>query len=132
MLLGLVALGNRCVGRSDAALATVESALAMASDAGQPLYDAELHRLAGELVAELRDPEDPEVEQRFERALEVARSQQAKSYELRAAMSLGGLLQRRGDSGRARELLGGVYDWFSEGFDTPDLMEAKALLDEWS
>ena len=66
----------------------------------------------------------------FERALTVARAQQAKSWELRAAMSMGRLWRDQGKQDAARELLAPIYDWFTEGFDTLDLKEAKALLDE--
>ena len=68
----------------------------------------------------------------YQKALELARSQRAKSWELRAAISLSRLWTRRGQQKEAQELLQGIYDWFTEGFDTPDLIDAKALLDELS
>ena len=75
-------------------------------------------------------PDMAKAEAHFERALMVARSQQAKSWELRAATSLAGLWQCQGKSDKARDLLAPVYGWFTEGFDTLDLKEAKALLNE--
>ena len=89
---------------------------------------ADLHRLHGVLLLWQAVPDAPQAEARFEQALTVARRQQAKSYELRAAMSLARLWQRQGKRAEARELLAPVYDWFTEGFDTADLQEAKALL----
>ena len=68
----------------------------------------------------------------FQQALDIAHRQQAKSLELRAAMSLGRLWQRQGKTEHARQLLTGVYAWFTEGFDTADLQEAKALLEQWA
>ena len=77
-------------------------------------------------------PSLAEVEACFQQALDIARRQQAKSLELRAALSLSRLWQRQGERAQARQLLAEVYGWFTEGFDTADLQEAKALLDEWS
>jgi len=93
-------------------------------------FEAELHRTAGEIA--LRSPEHnaAKAETYFERALAVARQQQAKSWELRAAMSLARLWRDQGKPQQARALLAPVYGWFSEGFDTRDLKEAKALLNE--
>ena len=76
------------------------------------------------------EPEKAKAEEYFDRALEVARKQQAKSWELRAAMSMARLWRDQGKRDEARELLAPVYGWFTEGFDTLDLKEAKALLDE--
>jgi predicted ATPase len=92
-------------------------------------YEAEIYRLRGVLL--LRQPETPpaEAETWLQRALDVARRQQAKSLELRAAMSLSRLWQQRGKRHEARELLAPIYGWFTEGFDTADLQEAKALLE---
>jgi len=67
----------------------------------------------------------------FQKALELARQQSAKSWELRAAMSLGRLWQQQNQKAEARQLLSEVYNWFTEGFDTADLQEAKALLEQW-
>jgi len=92
-------------------------------------WEAEIHRLRGVLL--LQQPETPQAEAEacFQQALDVARSQQAKSFELRAATSLARLWQQQGQRAEARELLAPVYDWFTEGFDTADLQDAKALLD---
>ncbi len=93
-------------------------------------WEAELYRLQGDWLGQ--DAERPQregAEANFLRALEVARGQQAKSLELRAAMSLGRLWQEQGKRDDARTLLVLVYNWFTEGFDTADLQEAKVLLD---
>jgi len=93
-------------------------------------WEAELYRWQGELLGqEAERPQWEGAEAHFLRALEVARSRQAKSLELRAAMSLGRLWQEQGKRDDARALLVPVYHWFTEGFDTADLLEAKALLD---
>jgi predicted ATPase len=84
------------------------------------------------LQLQLPIPDVPQAEVCFQRALDVARRQQAKALELRAAMSLSRLWQRRGKREEARQVLAEVYGWFTEGFDTPDLQEAKALLEELS
>ncbi len=89
-----------------------------------------MHRLKGELLLQHTVAQPGEAEACFQRALEIARRQQAKSLELRAAMSLSRLWQRQGKGAAARQLLAQVYDWFTEGFDTADLQEAKALLEE--
>jgi predicted ATPase len=92
--------------------------------------EAELHRIAGEISLKSPEPDAPKAERHFERALSVARQQQATSWELRAAMSLARLWRDQGKPQQARELLAPVYGWFTEGFDTLDLKEAKALLEE--
>jgi predicted ATPase len=84
----------------------------------------------GELLLIQLPPDAAEAEASLQRALEVARSQSAKSFELRAATSLARLWQRQGKRDEARDLLAPIYDWFTEGFGTPDLKDAKALLDE--
>jgi predicted ATPase len=91
-------------------------------------WEAELHRLRGELLLRQAIPDAPQAAACFQQALTVARRQQAKSWELRAAMSLSRLWQHQGKRAEARELLTPVYGWFTEGFDTADLQEAKALL----
>ena len=93
-------------------------------------WEAEVHRIGGEIALMSDDPDAAKAEDYFERALDVARQQQAKSWELRAAMSMARLWRSQGKSRQARELLAPVYGWFTEGFDTLDLKEAKALLDE--
>ena len=93
-------------------------------------YEADVHRVAGQitLIAPQRDA--AKAEAHFERALAVARQQEAKSWELRAAMSMARLWRDQGKQDEARDLLAPVYGWFTEGFDTLDLKEAKALLEE--
>ena len=93
-------------------------------------YAPELHRMMGEIALKSPDPDASKAEAYFERALAVARQQQAKSWELRASMSLARLWRDQGKPQQARELLAPVYGWFTEGFDTRDLKEAKALLYE--
>jgi predicted ATPase len=91
---------------------------------------AELYRLKGELLLQLFSDNHTEAVACFQQALDVAQSQQAKSWELRAATSLARLWQQQGKRQEAHDLLGPVYNWFTEGFDTADLKDAKALLDE--
>ena len=95
-------------------------------------YEAEVHRIAGEIALLSPEPDAAKAEVYFERALGVARAQQAKSWELRAAMSMARLWHDQGMREKARALLAPVYGWFTEGFDTRDLKEAKALLDALS
>jgi predicted ATPase len=90
----------------------------------------ELYRLKGELLLTRSAEHHTEAERCFRQALEIARRQQAKSLELRAAMSLSRLWQRQGKHAAAHKLLAPIYGWFTEGFDTADLQEAKTLLDE--
>jgi predicted ATPase len=90
----------------------------------------EAHRLRGELLLRQAAPEAVQAEGCFQQALAMARRQQAKSWELRAAMSLSRLWQQQGKRAEARQLLAGIYGWFTEGFDTADLQEAQALLEE--
>ena len=92
--------------------------------------EAEVHRAAGEVELMSPQADTTRAEQYFKRALTVARQQQAKSWELRAAMSMARLWRDQGKRDEARDLLAPVYGWFTEGFDTRDLKEAKALLDE--
>jgi class 3 adenylate cyclase/predicted ATPase len=92
--------------------------------------EAEIHRTAGEIALMSPEPDVAKSQDYFERALEVARAQQAKSWELRAATSMARLWREQGKRDEARELLAPVYGWFTEGFDTLDLKQAKALLDE--
>jgi predicted ATPase len=89
-----------------------------------------LHRLQGALLLHQGSPAVHQAEQCFQQALEVARCQQAKSFELRAALSLSRLWRQQDKHQQARDLLAPIYNWFTEGFDTVDLQEAKALLEE--
>jgi predicted ATPase len=93
-------------------------------------WEVELYRLKGELL--LMQGDDAEVEASLQKAIEVARCQSAKSWELRATVSLCRLWQEQGRMDEARQMLAEIYGWFTEGFDTPDLQEAKALLEELS
>jgi len=93
--------------------------------------EAELLRLKGELLR-LKGADEREVEECFRSAIKIAQGQKAKSLELRAVMSLSRLLQKQGKKDEAKALLEEVYGWFTEGFDRPDLQEAKALLAELS
>ena len=92
--------------------------------------EAEVHRTAGEIALMLPEPDVAKAEEHFEHALVVAREQQAKSWELRAAMSMARLWRDQGKRQQAYDLLAPVYGWFTEGFDTLDLKEAKALLEQ--
>ena len=92
--------------------------------------EAEVHRIAGEITLLTREPDAAKAQAYFDRALTVARQQQAKSWELRAAMSMARLWRNQGKVQQARELLAPVYGWFTEGFETRDLKDAKALLEE--
>jgi predicted ATPase len=96
----------------------------------QRWYEAETNRMAGEIALQSSVPDRGKAEAYFNSALAVARAQQAKSWELRAAMSLARLWRDQGKPQQARELLAPVYGWFTEGFETRDLKEAKALLEE--
>ena len=95
-------------------------------------YAAELSRLKGALLLQQAVPDAAQAEACFQQALDVARQQQAKSWELRAATSLARLWQQQGKRQEAHDLLAPIYDWFTEGFDTLDLIDAKALLDALS
>ena len=117
-------------GNTDEAVTALEAAVAHCECTGDALWEPEVHRLIGELLLR-RHPSAPDrAEVSYRRAIERARSQEAKSWELRAATSLARLWRDQGKPAEARELLAPVYGWFTEGFDTLDLKEAKALLDE--
>jgi predicted ATPase len=106
----------------------------MASAGAQPVVlaveDMQVNRVVGEIALKLPDPDIAKAEVYFDRALVVARAQQAKSWELGAAMSMARLWRDQGKRDEARKLLAPVYGWFTEGFDTLDLKEAKKLLEE--
>jgi class 3 adenylate cyclase/predicted ATPase len=114
----------------DDAWRCVGEAMTMVETTKERWTEAEIHRLAGEIALKSPKPDAAKAEAYFERALAVARAQQAKSWELRAAMSMARLWRDQGKRDAARDLLAPVYGWFTEGFDTLDLKEAKALLDE--
>ncbi len=128
--LALLAKASAQVGQPEAGLALLTEALAMANDKGECRWDAELYRLKGEILLVRSAEHHTEAEACFCQALDIARRQQAKSWELRAAISLARLWQRQGKHAAAHELLAPIYGWFTEGFDTADLQEAKVLLEE--
>jgi predicted ATPase len=117
-------------GQAKEGLEVLAEALAAVHTTGERFYEAELYRLKGELLLTLSRENSGEAEICFHEALEIARRQQAKSLELRAAMSLSRLWRQLGRPEEARQLLAEVYGWFTEGFETADLREAKALLAE--
>jgi predicted ATPase len=145
--LALLAEAYGKVGPLEEGLSVLAEALVIVDKTGERYYEAELYRLKGQLTLqqfqvssfkfqvpkspkpEVRGPE-AEAEECFLKAIEIARKQQAKSLELRAVMSLSRLWQQQGKKDEARQMLAEIYGWFTEGFDTVDLQEAKALLEE--
>ncbi|MBN1402550.1 MAG: hypothetical protein JXA74_17045, partial [Anaerolineae bacterium] len=116
-------------GRAEEGLALLDEALEQVERTGERWEEAELRRLQGELLRQRGD--DPEaVEECYRQAIAVAQRQEARSWELRATTSLARLLRDQGRAAEAREALAAIYGWFTEGFDTPDLVEARALLAE--
>jgi predicted ATPase len=113
-------------------LTVLAEALTLVDKTGEHLYEPELYRLKGALLLQQSLDNHTEAQSCFQHALDVARAQQAKSLELRAATSLSRLWQQQGKRNDARRLLSAVYTWFTEGFDTTDVQEAKALLEELS
>jgi predicted ATPase len=116
-------------GHTAEGLTVLAEALAAVEKTGERFYEAELHRLQGELLLQQVNPDEDQAETCFHQALAIASHQQAKSLELRAAMSLARLWQQQGARAEASALLAPVYGWFTEGFDTADLQEATALLE---
>jgi predicted ATPase len=127
---GLLGLAEALARKNEhgAALVVARDGLKVQEETGLRMWEPELHRLAGVALFGLSQLEDAETA--FQEGVRAARHQQAKAYELRAAMSLARLRRDQGRRSEARDLLAPVYGWFTEGFDTPDLKEAKALLDE--
>jgi predicted ATPase len=130
--LALLAEAYGKAGRAEEGLHVVAEGLATAAQTREGFFEAEQCRLQGELLLAHAVPKHPVAESSFQQALTVARRQQAKSLELRAAMSLARLWQRQGKCTAAHDLLAPIYGWFTEGFDTPDLRDARMLLDELS
>ena len=146
-LLALLAEAHGKVGQAEEGLTALVEALARVEKSGERFYEAELYRLKGTLTlqkfqvssskfqvqgspaSEVRSPES-EAEECFLRAIAIARKQQAKSLELRAVMNLARLWRQQGKTEEARQMLAEIYGWFTEGFDTADLKDAKALLEE--
>lgn len=127
--LALLAEAYRIGGQPAEGLHVLAESMTMAHAIGEGWYEAEQHRLKGELLLALSADYHAEAEACFQQALAIARRQQAKSWELRAATSLARLWQCQSKRAEARELLAPVYGWVTEGFDTADLQEAKALLE---
>jgi predicted ATPase/class 3 adenylate cyclase len=130
LFLGLLAEACGRAGQVEAGLGAMHEALEAMQTTEERLYEAEVYRLRGALLLQQSAAQQGEAEESFYQALAVARRQQAKSLELRAAVSLSRLWQQQGKRQEAHDLLAPVYHWFTEGFDTVDLQEAKTLLDE--
>ncbi len=128
--LGTLAEAQAKVGQLREGLTTLNQALVFVEQTGERYSEAELHRVRGDLLH--MQGNDAGAEDSYRKAIEVARGQQAKSWELRATVSLCRLLQTQGKGEEAKQALAEVYSWFTEGFDTPDLKEAHALLQELS
>jgi adenylate cyclase len=120
------------LGQAEAALGLLDEAFTAVKVTGEGVWEAELHRLKAESLLAQADENRQEAEASLLHAISVARGQQAKSLELRSATSLGRLWQLRGKREDARRIVTEVYGWFTEGLDTKDLQEAKALLDQLS
>jgi predicted ATPase len=118
--------------RFDEARILLDKGIELINKAEHRMHEAEIYRELGELQRQMLDPDVAAAEASFCKALEVARAQEAKGWELRAAMSLARLWQTQGKCGEGYELLAPIYNWFTEGFDTKDLKDAKALLKELS
>jgi predicted ATPase len=121
---------NAEIGQFDDARRGIGEAMAAVETAKERWCEAEVNRIAGEIALLSPEPDLAKAEAYFERALAVAREQQAKSWELRAAMSMARLWRDQGRRPQARDILAPVYGWFTEGFGTLDLKQAKAMLDE--
>ena len=130
LLLSHLTLAYAEVGHFEDAWRSADEAEAAVQKTGERWFEAEVHRVPGEVALKSTNRDAAKAETHFDRALAVARKQQAKSWELRAAMSMARLWRDQGRRDEARELLAPVYGWFTEGVDTLDLKEAKALLDE--
>jgi predicted ATPase len=123
------------VGQAEEGLTALAEALTVVHKSGERFYEAELYRLKGELTLQQGEMHgsrshdvEAEAEACFQKAIEITRKQHAKSLELRAVMSLARLWQQQGKRAEAHQLLSAIYGWFTEGFDTKDLQEAKSLL----
>ena len=129
-MLSYLARAHADLGQFDDAWRCIGEAMTAVQTTKESWFEAELNRMAGEIALLSPEPDAAKAEEYFERALSLARAQQAKSWELRAAMSMARLWRDQGKPQQARELLAPVYGWFTEGFDTLDLKEAKTTLDE--
>jgi predicted ATPase len=128
--LSYLASAHAELGQFDDAARCIGEAMTAVEATKERWFEAEINRIAGEIALRSSERDAAKAQNYFERALEVARRQQAKSWELRAAMSMARLWRNQGKPQQAREVLAPVYGWFTEGFDTLDLKEAKALLDQ--
>jgi len=126
--LSMLAEAYGTAGQPAVGVTVVTEALAPPEANSERMWEAGIHRLQGELLLRLPGDHDAEAEACFRRALDVARTQQARSWELRTAVSLARLWQQHGRGAEAHQLLAPIYGWFTEGFDTADLQEARALL----
>jgi len=126
--IALLAAACEIAGQIDEALSLMDEALQIVERTGERWFAAELNRHKGQLL--LRQGHSEAAEELYQKALSIAAEQEAKLWELRAAVSLARLRRDQGRPAEARDLLAPVYGWFTEGFDTPDLKEAKSLLDE--
>jgi len=131
-LLALLAEAHGTIGEPEAGLDVLKEALALADTTDERWCEAELYRLKGELLLQQNSANQTEAEACFHQAIAIAQNQQAKSFELRTATSLARLWQQQGKRQEAHDLLAPVYNWFTEGFDTADLKDAKMLLDTLS
>jgi predicted ATPase len=130
--LALIADAYGAARQFEDAFSALDEALEWVQRNDERLYLAEVHRIRGELLLRQATPDTAQAERCFEQALAVARDHRAKSWELRAATSMARLWGENGRRDDARALLAPVYDWFTEGFDTADLKDAKALLEQLS
>jgi predicted ATPase len=128
--LGILAEAYDSVGEPEQGLGALAKAAAFVDETGEGLWKAEIHRLKGELILHCSSEGQRQVEASFRKALNTARRQESRSLELRASASLARLWADQGKRAEAYDLLAPVYGWFTEGFDTADLKDAKALLDE--
>lgn len=126
--LGFLAEAQLSVGRPSEGLQTIEEAFEMSEKSGQRSWDAELHRLHGEILLALGKSTDEAVEACYQRALDTAEKQSAQIFTLRSTMSLSRFYAQQGRASEAHQQLQAAYDWFTEGFDTKDLVEARELL----
>jgi predicted ATPase len=118
--------------QAEEGLTVLDEALAVVAQTGERFWEVELHRLRGTVLLARSPEQQAEAEACFRQALAVSRRQEAKALELRAAVSLSRLWRQQGRQGETRALLAPIYGWFTEGFDTADLREAKVLLAELS
>ena len=127
MLIGIY----KMAGKIDDGLCVIEKTFHAIKKNNEFVFEAELYRIKGELLLEKAEPE-MQAMVCFQEAINIARRQQSKTLELRAVMSMSRLLHKQGEKKEAIETLKNIYNWFSEGFETPDLMDARALLNSYS